>query len=35
MSNVVVSIALTETPSRSKGWGAYKCPPSRAPTAAS
>lgn len=26
MSNVVVSIALTETPSRSKGWGAYKCP---------
>ena len=21
-----ISIALTETPSRSKGWGAYKCP---------
>lgn len=26
MSNIIVSIALTETPSRSKGWGAYKCP---------
>lgn len=26
MSTIAVSIALTETPSRSKGWGAYKCP---------